>query len=201
MYHYTFQDLRHYILLVVIIFTSCTSNLDDRVKLLEQAHNNHEIDKVISLYADDAKFILVGGWMAAGKDKLIERFNWDFAVNGSLKFYDYKTFNDTVICKVEERNDFFKMLNINVVEYDYSKFIFEDNLIKEVQAKLNQESKNLIEDSMSSFISWASSERLVEIDSLKSNGSFAFTREKSRKWLELLRAYKEKSNSGKNQYN
>jgi len=198
MYHYSLQGLRPYLLLLVIIFTSCTSKLDDKVKLLEQAHNNHEIDKVISLYANDAKFVLVGGWVAEGKDKLIERFNWDFAVNGSLKFYDYKTIKDTVICKVEERNDFFQMLDIDVAKYDYSKFIFEDNVIKEVRAKLNQESKNLIEDSMSSFIIWASSEKSGELDSLKLNGNFSFTSEKSKIWLELLNAYRDKSKSDKN---
>ena len=71
MYHYSLQDIRSYILLLLIIFTSCTSKLEDKIKLLEEAHNNHEIDKVISLYADDAKFILVGAWVAEGKDNLI----------------------------------------------------------------------------------------------------------------------------------
>jgi len=198
MNHYSPQNLKSYILLLLIIFTSCTSKLEDKIKLLEEKHNKHEIDKVVSLYADDAKFVLVGGWVAKGKDKLIERFNWDFAINGSLKFYDYKTINDTVICKVEERNDFFQMLDIDVVKYDYSKFIFEDNIIKEVRAKLNQESNDLIENSMSSFIFWVSSEKPDELDSLKLNGNFLFTSEKSEKWLKLLKAYKDKLKPGKN---
>jgi len=197
MYHFLFQGIGSYILLLLLIFTSCTSNFEDKIKLLEETHNNHEIDKVISLYADDAKFVLVGGWVAEGKDNLIERFNWDFAVNGSLKFYNYKTINDTVVCKVEERNDFFQMLDIDVVKYDYSKFIFEGNVIKEVRAKLNPESKNLIEDSMSSFIIWVSSEKPGELDSLKLNGNFIFTKEKSKNWLELLKAYRDKPNPGK----
>ena len=79
--------------------------------------------------------------------------------------------------------------------YDYSKFIFEDNLIKEVRAKLNQESNNLIEESFSSFIPWVIAERPGELDSLKSNGNFLFTKEKSKKWLELLKDYRDKSKS------
>ena len=194
----TFQDIRLFIFLLLIMIFSCTSKLEDKIKLMEEAHNNHEIDRVTSLYTDDAKFVLINGWVAEGKDNLIERFNWDFSVNGSLKFLDYKTIKDTVICKVEERNDFFRMLNINVVEYDYTKFIFKGNLIKEVQAKLNQDSNDLIEDSFSSFVHWASLNRPEELDSLKSNGNFTFIKEKSKKWIELLKVYREDSKSDNN---
>jgi hypothetical protein len=198
MYKYKLQDIRLYIFILLIIIVSCTSKLEDKIKLLEQSHNDHKIDRVTSLYTDDAKFVLIDGWVAEGKDNLIERFNWDFAVNGSLKFLDLKTIKDTVICEVEERNDFFRMLNIDVVKYDYTKFIFKEDLIKEVQAKLSQNSNDLIEDSFSSFVFWASSERPGELDSLKSNGNFTFTKENSKKWLELLIVYRDNSKSDKN---
>ena len=85
------------------------------------------------------------------------------------------------------------MLNIDVVKYEFTKFIFEDALIKEVQAKLNQNSKKMIENSFSSFIIWASSEKSVELDALKTEGNFSFTKEKSKSWLELLQIYYDNS--------
>lgn len=195
MYKNALHDIRLYIIMLIIITVSCTSKLDDKIKQLEESHNKHEIDKVLSLYKDDAKFILVGAWVAEGKDKLRERFNWDFSINGSLKFIDYQTIKDTVTCKIEERNDFFRLLDIDVVKYDYAKFIFEDRLIKEVKAKLNQDSKDMIDNAFSSFILWASSERPEELETLKSNGNFIFTKENSKNWLDILKTYNDDNKS------
>lgn len=189
MYKSILKTVPLHMILFLLVMMSCGSKLDNRVKLLEEAHNNHNIEKSITFYSDDVRFVLVGGWVAEGKDNLKERFEWDFAINGSLKFKDYKTNKDTVICKVEERNDFFTLLNIDAVYYEYSKFIFENELIKEVQAKLTPESFETIENSFSSFINWVSSERSQELDDLKSNGNFSFTKEKADKWLKLLRTY------------
>ena len=54
---------------------------------------------------------------------------------------------------------------------------------------------------MSSFVPWVLSERPGELDSLKINGNLSFTAEKSKKWLELLKAYKDKSKSDNKQSN
>ena len=72
---FNFQFVGLLFFLNVLFLTSCTPQYENQIKILEEAHNNHLIDKVSSLYTDDAKFVLVGSWVAEGKEKLIERFN------------------------------------------------------------------------------------------------------------------------------
>jgi len=110
-------------------------------------------------------------------------------MHGSLQFTDCKVIKDTVLCKVEERNDFFNLLGIDAVNYDYSKFIFEHGLIKEVQAKVSQQSIETIDNALSEFMVWASSERILELDELIAGGDLVFTADKAEKWMILLQTY------------
>ena len=176
-------------ILVLFLLNSCISNPVEQLVLLEDAHNSHDIERCLNFYTNDARFVLVDGWVAEGKDKLRERFEWDFAMHGSLQFTDCKAIKDTVFCKVEERNDFFYLLGIDAVNYEYSKFIFEHGLIKEVQAKVSQQSIKTIDNALSEFILWASSERIVELDELVAHGDLVFTADKAEKWMILLQTY------------
>ena len=176
-------------ILVLFLMNSCISNPVEQLALLEEAHNSHDIERCLDFYTKDAKFDLVDGWIAEGKDKLKERFEWDFAMHGSLRFTDFKVIKDTVICKVEERNDFFYLLGIDAVNYEYSKFIFKHGLIKEVQAKVSQQSIETIDNALSKFMLWASSERILELDELIADGNLVFTADKAEKWMLLLQTY------------
>jgi len=176
-------------ILVLLLLNSCISNPVEQLVLLEDAHNSHDIERCLNIYTNDARFVLVDGWVAEGKDKLRERFEWDFAMHGSLQFADYKVIKDTVLCKVEERNDFFYLLGIDAVNYEYSKFIFEHGLIKEVQAKVSQQSIETIDNAMSEFMLWASSDRILELDELMADGNLVFTADKAEQWMLLLQTY------------
>ena len=176
-------------ILVLFLMNSCISNPVEQLVLLEDAHNSHDIERCLNIYTNDARFVLVDGWVAEGKDKLRERFEWDFAMQGSLQFADCKVIKDTVVCKVEERNDFFYLLGIESVNYEYSKFIFEHGLIKEVQAKVSQQSIETIDNAMSEFMLWASSERILELDELLADGDLVFSADKAEKWIILLQTY------------
>jgi len=176
-------------ILVLFLMNSCISNPVEQLALLEEAHNSHDIERCLNIYTNDAKFVLVDGWIAMGKNKLKERFEWDFAMHGSLQFTDCKVIKDTVLCKVEEHNDFFNLLGIDAVNYEYSKFIFEHGLIKEVQAKVSPQSIETIDNALSEFMLWASSERIVELDELVADGDLVFTADKAEKWMILLQTY------------
>ncbi len=177
-------------ILVLIFCNSCNSILDEQLKLLEEAHNSHDIERLLSFYTDDARFVLVDGWIAEGKDKLRERFEWDFAMHGSLHFFDYQINQDTITCQVEERNDFFTLLDIDVVNYEYSKFIFADGLIREIQAKVSQQSIETIDNALSDFMIWATAERTLELEELMADGNLLFTADKAEKWMILLQTYR-----------
>ena len=178
--------------ILFLFISSYASNFEDKVKKLEQAHNCHDVKKGLTFYAEAAKFVMVGRWEVEGKDKLRERFEWDAAVNGTLKFMDIKTSGDTVTCKVEERNHMFKLLGIETIHYEYVTFLFKKGLIKEVRAKLTPKATKIIEESFFSFVNWASSKRSQALAELKADGKFLFIKEKAEKWLTLLREYRNK---------
>lgn len=177
--------------MVFLVVSSFASNLEDKVRKLEQAYNSHDVRKGLTLYAVEAKFVMVGRWEVEGKEKLRERFEWDAAINGTLKFKDIKTSGDTVTCKVEERNHMFKLLGIETIHYEYVTFLFNNGLIKEVQAKLTPQSARIIEESFSSFVYWASTKRSQALAQLKSDGNFLFIKEKASQWLTLLKEYQD----------
>lgn len=85
--------------------------------------------------------------------------------------------------------DVFYLLDINVVNYEYSKFIFEDGLIKEVQAKVSQQSIETIEKALSDFMLCASSKWILDLDEVIADGNPVFTIDKAEKWMTLLHTY------------
>ena len=62
-------------------------------------------------------------------------------------------------------------------------------MIKEVQAKVSQQSIETIDNALSEFMLWASSERILELDELIADGNLVFTADKAEKWMLLLQTY------------
>ena len=56
----------HLLILIYVINASCTPSMEDQVKTYEDAHNRHDIDKVMSLYSDDITFEIIGAWKKTG---------------------------------------------------------------------------------------------------------------------------------------
>jgi hypothetical protein len=179
-----------YLLFLIVLTTSCASKkLENTVKAYQEAHNNHDIEKEMSLFADDIIYDVVGEWSVEGKEKLRKLAETDVEVNSNLTFTDIKVGENKVTCKVVERNDWLKIIGIDALYCDSGQFIFEKGLIKEVKLKRSQESIDAMNKFRRSFGQWASDNRSEELSKLK--GSAVLAKEEMGLFMALLRDWRE----------
>ncbi len=182
------------ILFLDVIVLGCSPTLENRVKTYEQAHNKHDIEKVMSLYTTDITFEIVGTWKKAGKEQVSELAEWDAATNSHMVISDIKVIKDTVTFKLKEANDWFRLAGIEFMYYEPCTMVFFDGLIKELKAEVTQESILAFQEVWPSIYQWISEERNEELSKLISEGEFVYNSENAKKWLSLLNEWREKNN-------
>ena len=178
-----------YLLFLSLLTTSCTSKKPEgRVKAYQEAHNKGDVEKELSLLAEDIKYIVVGEWTIGGKEKLRKLVETDAEVNSNLVFTDIKVAKNKVTCKVTEQNDWLKLSGIDATYYEFGQFIFEDELIKEIRIKRTQESARELQEVRKSFLKWVSENRSQEWAEFVSPG--IITKENVSTFLTLLRDWR-----------
>lgn len=180
------------ILLLGVIAPGCSSSLENRVKAYEQAHNNHDIEKVMSFYTNDITFEIVGTWKKAGKEQVSELAEWDAATNSLMIISDIKVVKDTVTFKLKEANDWFRLAGIEFMYYEPCRMVFVDGLIKELKAEVTQESSLAFQELWPSIYQWIYEERNEELSELISEGEFIYNSENAKKWVTLLKEWRER---------
>jgi hypothetical protein len=177
------------VVLPLLLTTSCAPSMADRVKAFQKAANSGDVEKLLSFYADDVRFELVGTPMVIeGKENLRKPIEEQFILNCHLTFTDTKMDGNTATYKVKEQNDMLKAAGIDALYYEYDQITFEDGLIKQEKAKPTQESMKIMGEFQESFEKWASEKRGQEWAELKSEG---ITRENASRWLAITRQWRE----------
>lgn len=177
------------IVLPLLLTTFCAPSMTDRVKAFQKAANGGDVEKLLSFYADDVRFELVGTPMVIeGKEKLRKPIEEQFILNCHLTFTDTKMDGNTATYKVKEQNDMLKAAGIDALYYEYDKITFKDGLIKQERAKPAQESMKIMGEFRESFEKWASEKHPEEWIKLKDEG---ITEENVDKWLTITRRWRE----------
>lgn len=180
--------IMRYIVFLLLLTTSCAPSLKERVKAFQEAANSGDVEKLLSFYADDVRFEIVGTPMViTGKERLRKPIEEQFILNIHLTFTDIKVNGNTATYKVEEQNDMLKAAGIDALYYEYDQVTFEDGLIKRERAKATQESMRIMAEFRRSFEGWASERRAGEWAKLKAEG---ITKENVDRWLALTREWR-----------
>jgi hypothetical protein len=175
------------------IFPACSPNLEDRVKIYEEAHNNHDIEKVMSLYTNDITFEIVGSWVKNGKEQVRGLAEWDATTNSLMIISDIEVRKDTVEFRLKEGNDWFRLIGIEFMYYYPCRIIFRDGLIKKIEAEVTSESNKLFRELWPPVYNWLSQERNNELSELISGGEFVYNLENATKWISILKEWREGS--------
>lgn len=175
----------------LLIFYRCSPNLKVIVLQYLDFHNKHDIENEISYLKNDIIFEAVDVWTKEGKDQIRNLAEYDAALNSELICYDFKISKDTVKCKTIEKNDWFRLADIDSVEYEYSYFIIEEGLIAKIIAKLTVNSTEEITSKLQSIIQWISANNPESLNELMLEGEFQYSKESAIKWLDLLKAWGE----------
>jgi hypothetical protein len=182
--------------LLFCILTTCTKKTDPKeqmVKFLEN-HNEHNIDRTMDYYTDDAIFVVQGQPPLKGKSAIHRVEVWDSAINSRLQVQDIQVRGDTVIIgKIIERNRWFIAAGILEVEYKPGTFVvFSGKKIKEFRpAQLTDRSAQEISAMFQSFMTWAKKERPDELAQIMADKSFNYDPSKAEDWINLIRDWRQ----------
>ncbi|UCF70704.1 MAG: nuclear transport factor 2 family protein [candidate division WOR-3 bacterium] len=173
-----------------IFLMSCSSDLSERVLEYAATYNAHDNEKLMSLYADDITFEIVGVWVKYGKRAVRELAEWDKATNMHMTVSNIRVSGDTVTFKLLETNDWWKLAGMGEVQYDPCVMVFRDGLISEMRAAMTQASVDAYARVWPSIINWAKKHRSEALRELLPDGHFIYGGEQARKWLALLHQWR-----------
>ena len=92
-------------------------NLLKRVESFQKAVNQHNVDKVMTMFTEDAKFEIVGLSTFSGKKQVKNIFEYDVGVNMQLQFINCKSEGNIFHCQILERNDRLDVIGISELKY------------------------------------------------------------------------------------
>jgi hypothetical protein len=167
------------------------NHLIDLVKSFQESVNQHEVDKVMSMFAEDAEFEIVGVSKYSGKRQIKNVFEYDVGVNTELKFIDCKSEGNTVRCQALERNDRLAAIGISEVKYTSSIFVFIDRQIQSFISELPPEVVRYNLEVWQKFIPWLSNNYPAECARMITpKGRFIYNRKNGRDVVPLLRRWR-----------
>lgn len=186
------QALIAFFALLLLVALSCSPKPVSVVKSFEKAYNNHDLDKLLSLYAEDISFEVVGQFMLQGKEELRSLTEYHFALNIQMSLRQYRTNGDSVVCELTETNDWLKTAGIEKAYYSAT-FVVNNGLIRSLRAELTPEKKQALKRVRRFLMEWALQERPGLLAEMMPEGKFVYNAKNARKSLTLLREWKQSS--------
>jgi ketosteroid isomerase-like protein len=177
-------------LILTISFSSCSEpRLDDLVREHIRALNSDDIEKNLTFFADDAVFEIFDGLKLSGKDQLRELMETDVVNKARLTINDIKVEGDTVIAKLTEKNESYRLLGIEEDSFS-AIYKFRGRLLEKVKLEVTPEGAKLYDEKYKPFAEWASKERPEEFKKQETGG---YTAENCRLYLSLLKEWRDKT--------
>jgi hypothetical protein len=114
---------------------SRTPNPRKQVEKMLAAHNRHDVAGELSLFTEDAEFVIPSQAPATGKAALRELFQADSVMNSELTYRGITVVHDTVfVDSVTERNDILRLLGLPAIDYTPgTKISFRAGLIRRIE--------------------------------------------------------------------
>jgi limonene-1,2-epoxide hydrolase len=166
------------------------NNLIDLVKTFQEMVNQHDVEKIMSMFSDDATFEIVGLSKFEGKKNVKIIFEYDIGVNTNLQFINCKSEGDTVHCQLLERNDRLDAIGIDELEFSSCNITFKDGLIQSFAAEIPPYFVEYNSKILKRFIPWLSENHPNDYARMfSSEGRFIYNRENGRDVVPLLRKW------------
>lgn len=176
--------------LLALLALSCSPKPTSVIQSYEEAYNGHDLEKLLSLYAQDVSFDVVGQISLQGHKQLGDLAECDFALNVQLTLGQYSTRGDSVMCQLVKVNDWLKTAGIGQARYSVT-FVVKNGLIASVRAEQHSDSERVIREVIAPFLEWISLERPEASAEMMPQGSFIYNAENAKKSLSLLREWKQ----------
>lgn len=161
------------------------------VKLYEQAANRHNLDAIDALFAADAEYELEGQDVLRGVAQLKALHAYDAGINTQLEIQDCESGENTVTCRITERNDWLSAAGLAPILYPRAEFTFAGDRIRRLKVGMDEERIQEIGDVLHDFMPWlfdaypAASERIFT-----PAGDFVYSRDNGELVVRLLREWR-----------
>ena len=169
-----------------------STDLIDLVKTFQDRVNQHNVDKIMSMYTEDATFEIVGLSKFAGKQNVKNIFEYDVGVNTKVQYINCKSEGDTVHCQSSQRNDTLDAIGVSGRGYSSCIFSFKDGLIQRVTFEPPPDSVEQNSKILKTLIPWFTENYPNEYARMfMPDGRFIYNRENGRDVVPLLRKWSE----------
>lgn len=167
-------------------------NLLNLVETFQDRVNCHNIDEIMSMFAEDATFEIVGLSQFSGKQNLRNIFEYDVGVNTKLEINTCKVEGDTVHCQLLERNDRLDAIGLSELKYAACSFVFKDGLIQNFSAEHFPEIVKYNSEVWRQFVTWLTQNSPDKFSKMFTpEGRFIYNRENGSGVVPLLKKWRE----------
>jgi len=160
------------------------------------AANEHNIEKVYSMYSDSIVWYL-GPFILKGKGEAIKPLWFDKGANTKLMISNVLVNGDTVDFNLLETNDVLHALGVNQLHHS-PRFIFNDGLIKTILSTKLPGEFQAYADSISAFRKWLSENEPEVYNKFWPDGKFVFSEERGRVMPVEIKKWRERFNQTSN---
>jgi hypothetical protein len=177
-----------------VVVASCSPKPIDLVKAYERAYNSDDLDSLMTLFAQDATFEVVGQFAFKEMKQIRDIAGYDFALNIHMTISGFTAKSDTVLCTLAETNDWLKAAGIGQATYS-AMFVFDQGLIRLIRAESTPETEKAFNGVLSPLLEWASEHRPEQLAEMMPEGRFVYNAENAKRSLALLREWKQATKS------
>jgi limonene-1,2-epoxide hydrolase len=175
---------------LIFLILSCGHQPADIVMAYQEACNAGDIDKVMSLYADNAHFRVPGLLDLQGLEELRALAQYDRVLHTTLEFSQLEVRGDTVLCQAKETNDWIETADIGEFYYQ-GIIVVRRGRIEAIEAAFMPETDRAFRKVMMPLMDWAKAERPELLAEMMPRGEFVYNAENAKRNLTLLREFKQ----------
>jgi hypothetical protein len=177
-------------LILIVSFSSCSQpHLGDIVREHIKAVNTDDVEKNLTFFTDDIVFEVDVYHKLSGKDQLRNLMESDVVNKARLTITDIKVEGSTVIVKLTEKNEAYRLLGIEEPPF-IAIYKFRGRLLEKVKLETTPETEKLWDEKYKPFAEWASKEHPQEFNKQETGG---YTAENCRLYLSLLKEWRDKT--------
>lgn len=90
--------------ILFLILFACSSNPADSVKRYAETYNTHNVKEIVSLYADDAVFEVVGKFSITGKKQITDITEYGSVLHSRMAVSNIEKRSNTAVLLQEWKN-------------------------------------------------------------------------------------------------
>jgi hypothetical protein len=177
------------IIICAILFISCGKKPATIVKEYEKAYNSHDVNKLVSLFSDNAVIELTPVNKLKGLSQIKGYAEFDSVLNSHITISGITESNGRAFFVMNKENDFLKTIGIDSAKYSLI-FKIDGGKIIDISGSTTVETDNKFKEFQDPFMLWAARERLDVLNDIMPGGSIVYNAKNAKKYLELVLEWK-----------